>query len=375
MPGERFLVATPDSSQEDEIGVFGESCQDINGRTITGGNHYVPGPDSCTVCLCDGGKPKWCQAVLCAAPKDCKSFRIGSSCCEFICLDNTEGGNDEGSVDVTWGGDTWIGGDLGFRLVATAITAVLSLALLVFLFYRLKRRRARRHSACHEMEGDTIPSSSIVSYDHGDLTSSTGHLSRQPQPLINLGEHQSPMCVMWKLPSSSATDYPPPYSENPTNRLTIEDHETIRETTSLLAVPSAPSNDLVNDAPLSHVSLVRRSNDTLDSGDFLDAGTPPPSYAEVLASISTTAMNEIEENFSPVREDGDELPSAQWRNSLNLPRERSPAEVAIQRFSLQLALDCSDTSSCTSSSSHVQPGTLSTSSSSSAASIVHLGSH
>lgn len=69
MPGERFLVATPDSSQEDEIGVFGESCQDINGRTITGGNHYVPGPDSCTVCLCDGGKPKWCQAVLCAAPK------------------------------------------------------------------------------------------------------------------------------------------------------------------------------------------------------------------------------------------------------------------------------------------------------------------
>lgn len=69
----------------------------------------------------------------------------------------------------------------------------------------------------------------------------------------------------------------------------------------LLAVPSAPSNDLVNDAPLSHVSLVRRSNDTLDSGDFLDAGTPPPSYAEVLASISTPAMNEIEENFSPVR--------------------------------------------------------------------------
>lgn len=170
MPGERFLVATPDSSQEDEIGVFGQSCQDINGRTITGGNHYVPGPDSCTVCLCDEGKPKWCQAVLCAAPKvlnnkrfflvnnflinilyqidsqDCKSFRIGSSCCEFICLDNTEGGNDEGSIDVTWGDENWVGGDLGLRLVATAVTAVLSLALLAFLFYRLKRRRVRNHS-------------------------------------------------------------------------------------------------------------------------------------------------------------------------------------------------------------------------------------
>ncbi|EFX79752.1 hypothetical protein DAPPUDRAFT_304342 [Daphnia pulex] len=374
MPGERFLVATPDSSQEDEIGVFGQSCQDINGRTITGGNHYVPGPDSCTVCLCDGGKPKWCQAVLCAAPKDCKSFRIGSSCCEFICLDNTEGGNDEGSIDVTWGDENWVGGDLGLRLIATAVTAVLSLALLAFLFYRLKRRRVRNHSACHELEGDTIPSSSIASFDHGDLTSSTGHLSRQPQPLMNLGENQSSIYMMWKLPNSSVTDNPPPYSENPSNRLVIEESENSRETTSLLVVPSAPSNDLV-ETPMSHTLMLRRSNDTLDSSDFLDAGTPPPSYAEVLACISTPAMNEIEGGASSVREDDDELPSAQWRNSLNLPRERSPAEVAIQRFSLQLALDCSDTSSCTSSSSHAQPGTLSTSSSSSAASIAHLGSN
>lgn len=69
MPGERFIVGTSDSSQDDEISIFGESCQDITGRTISVGSHYVPGPDSCTVCLCDGGKPKWCQAVLCAAPK------------------------------------------------------------------------------------------------------------------------------------------------------------------------------------------------------------------------------------------------------------------------------------------------------------------
>ena len=78
--------------------------------------------------------------------QDCKSFRIGSSCCEFICLDNTEVGNDEGSIDVTWGDENWNGGDLGLRLVATAVTAVLSLALLAFLFYRLKRRRVRNHS-------------------------------------------------------------------------------------------------------------------------------------------------------------------------------------------------------------------------------------
>ena len=70
MPGERFILGNPDTSLEDDTThFFGASCQDITGRTIPGGNHYVPGPDSCTVCLCDGGKPKWCQAVLCAAPK------------------------------------------------------------------------------------------------------------------------------------------------------------------------------------------------------------------------------------------------------------------------------------------------------------------
>lgn len=59
-------------------------------------------------------------------------------------MDNTEGANEEGSIDVTWGDGNWVGGDLGLRLVATAVTAVLSLALLAFLFYRLKRRRLDR---------------------------------------------------------------------------------------------------------------------------------------------------------------------------------------------------------------------------------------
>ena len=162
-------------------------------------------------------------------------------------------------------------------------------------------------------------------------------------------------------------------------------------TSGLLIVPSAPSNDLVDETP-SRMFLLRRSNGTLDSDDFLDAGTPPPSYAEVLACISTPAVNEVDDtsvrgtisqlNRVHRREfilrifldNGNESSaSAEWRNSLRLPNERTQAEVAIQRFSLQLALDCSDTSSCTSSSSHAQP--LSTSSSSSAASIAHLGSN
>lgn len=74
--------------------------------------------------------------------KDCKSFRVGSSCCEFICLDNSDGGR-RGGEEVIWDDTNWVGGDLGLRLVATAVTAILSLALLAFLFYRLKRHRSR----------------------------------------------------------------------------------------------------------------------------------------------------------------------------------------------------------------------------------------
>lgn len=39
------------------------------------------------------------------------------------------------------------------------------------------------------------------------------------------------------------------------------------------------------------VHLARRSNDTLNS-DMLGAGTPPPSYAEVLAYISTESIDQ-----------------------------------------------------------------------------------
>ncbi|RZF37222.1 hypothetical protein LSTR_LSTR014389 [Laodelphax striatellus] len=68
-------------------------CYDINGRTISPGFHFVPGPDTCTLCVCDNGNPKWCKAVLCSPPQDCKSFfRVGNSCCELHLFDDTFGG-------------------------------------------------------------------------------------------------------------------------------------------------------------------------------------------------------------------------------------------------------------------------------------------
>lgn len=51
-------------------GVAGQGeCTDLRGRLISNGLHYVPGPDTCTLCVCDNGLPKVCKAVLCSPPQ------------------------------------------------------------------------------------------------------------------------------------------------------------------------------------------------------------------------------------------------------------------------------------------------------------------
>lgn len=44
-------------------------CQDNNGRIVGEGKQYIPGPDTCTLCVCDNSVAKWCQAVLCSPPQ------------------------------------------------------------------------------------------------------------------------------------------------------------------------------------------------------------------------------------------------------------------------------------------------------------------
>lgn len=44
-------------------------CQGYNGRIVTEGMHYIPGPDTCTLCVCDNSVAKWCKAVLCSPPQ------------------------------------------------------------------------------------------------------------------------------------------------------------------------------------------------------------------------------------------------------------------------------------------------------------------
>lgn len=123
------------SSAVQTSNIMGE-CHDMHGQTIEQGRHYVPGPDICKyalisiaftecsiffslfskpisifpfsfqffyfhqrLCICDNGHAKGCKAVLCTPPQACKSFQIGSSCCEFICLDDALSGSSEKTPD------------------------------------------------------------------------------------------------------------------------------------------------------------------------------------------------------------------------------------------------------------------------------------
>ncbi|KAK9506655.1 hypothetical protein O3M35_008550 [Rhynocoris fuscipes] len=166
-------------------------CVDLHGRKISPGLHFVPGPDTCTLCICDSGNPKWCKAVLCSPPQDCKSFRVGNSCCEFICLDDTLGKSDS-EHDFN---------DVGLRLIASAITAILSLSLLFFLLHRLRQRkiRGRQNRELTDEERSSI----------GYIAGSLGYL---PEPHF---EEPTAHYPLWKPPGSYYTrgEAPPPYEE------------------------------------------------------------------------------------------------------------------------------------------------------------------
>ncbi|XP_046751937.1 uncharacterized protein LOC124414871 isoform X1 [Diprion similis] len=186
------------------------SCKDLQGRFFESGFHYSPGPDACTLCVCDNGNPKWCKAVLCSQPQDCKSFRVGTTCCEFICMDDTlpVGGGD-GNSGIGGGlGDGNTSSDMGLRLVASCITAILSLSLIFFLIHRLRQRKIRVCVAGRQNRQLTDEQRSL---------GSMGYLERGG--LSHGGPADDMSCgggyPLWKPPGNyfPRGEAPPPYEE------------------------------------------------------------------------------------------------------------------------------------------------------------------
>ncbi|KAK7789946.1 hypothetical protein R5R35_004004 [Gryllus longicercus] len=188
-------------------------CTDLHGRTIAPGLHYVPGPDTCTLCVCESGHPKWCKAVLCSPPQDCKSFRLGNSCCEFICLDDTLHKNNHPNNTVM---DTST--DLGLRLIASAVTAILSLSLLFFLIHRLRQRKIRGRQNRQLSEDErSLGSIGYIAGSLAYLPGSMGYLGSGNQDHHLEFHYEEPPAhyPLWKPPGNyfPRGEAPPPYEE------------------------------------------------------------------------------------------------------------------------------------------------------------------
>jgi len=106
-------------------------CVDNKGQHIPEGLLFTPGPDECKVCTCMRQLPILCRTVLCAPPTGCRTLMAGESCCEWVC-NSWDTPTSQKPVS-----------DLGLRLVASGVTAILSLSLLFFLIYRLRQRKLR----------------------------------------------------------------------------------------------------------------------------------------------------------------------------------------------------------------------------------------
>ncbi|CAD6225408.1 GSCOCG00005664001-RA-CDS [Cotesia congregata] len=193
----------------DEVEGGGGVCKDLQGQTYDSGFYYIPEP--CTLCVCDNGNPKWCKAVICRlSQQDCKSFRIGTPCCEFICLDDTLSSVTNDKTDGIEGnnGDSSASYDLGLRLVASCITAILSLSLLFFLIHRLRQRKIRVCIAGRQNRELTEEQRSL---------GSMGYLERGGLPH---GMQMDEMACgggysLWKPPGNyfPRGEAPPPYEE------------------------------------------------------------------------------------------------------------------------------------------------------------------
>lgn len=177
------------------------SCTDNRGQSIPEGMLFEPGPDECQVCTCLRQLPVLCRTVLCAPPQGCRSLRVGDACCEWVCDQWDDTG--QGAVS-----------DLGLRLVASAVTAILSLSLLFFLIYRLRQRKLRGRQNHLEAESyrqdESIEDIPGQSFNLGSLKPHDRAIMRRPfPPSYNEAMYGQPSPASLDLSSDQGA---PPYS-------------------------------------------------------------------------------------------------------------------------------------------------------------------
>ncbi|KAG0709112.1 Integral membrane protein DGCR2/IDD [Chionoecetes opilio] len=197
--------AATDLSKDTKPSKSSWECVSLGGERVANGEMFVPGPDYCTACKCEEGKARVCQAVLCQPPQDCKSFRLGRSCCDFICLDDMLPKLPDANSPST---------DLGLRMVASAVTAILSLALLLFLIHRLRQRRLRAQQQYYEDQLDSPIGPNPDSCHNNACCHNAAYCNGNDHVDFFLDGHTPPYSL-WKPPSFyfPHEDAPPPYSE------------------------------------------------------------------------------------------------------------------------------------------------------------------
>lgn len=188
-----------------EIPLNDAHCMDIHHHIVSQGLHYVPGPNPCTLCVCEKGSPKWCKQVLCSPPQNCKSFEVGNSCCEFKCLDDI--------LSKTDYSETY---DLALRLIASAVTALLSLSLLFFLIHRLRQRKMRlRQNRQMNEDQRSLNSIGYITGSIGYLPGSIGYLGSGNNEMEFHYDESNVHYPLWKPPGNyfPRGEAPPPYEE------------------------------------------------------------------------------------------------------------------------------------------------------------------
>ncbi|ALC47732.1 CG42404 [Drosophila busckii] len=156
----------------------GGHCRDYNGKLYETGMHYMPGPDSCRLCICDSGLPKACKMVLCEAFSKCKSFQTvgsGNNCCErkMRARENRQNAEDQRSIV----------GSIGASVSSAAAATASSLA------YAVARRTPRGSQELLQQQpqqqyltvADVEINASASSASYHTLPASSAELQQQQQ--------------------------------------------------------------------------------------------------------------------------------------------------------------------------------------------------